>query len=121
MRNAAIGLLARSGLDLLEAALGRPAPSAGKPPWARLGAYAGAAVLACAYAQIVPPEHWGARSGIAFSELRVVGMLAKPSRDALAAELMVWGAGLGLLMRALGEPPASPGLRLLPLLKAAHV
>lgn len=120
LQNAALGILALSGLEILDVCLGRRplGHDAARPQ--RAAAYVLAGVLAGAYAWLVPRRDWGARSGLAFAQLPVVMALARaPGKagggpDALhnAAELALWGATTGVLMRALGaHPEAVPGSR----------
>lgn len=110
--NASLGILAWCGLELLHAALGRARggrASGGREAWQRAGACACAALLAAAYARLVPREHWGVRSGVAFSQLRLVSLLARTTapQHLVGADSLLWGAATGALMRVLGEAPAA--------------
>ncbi|MGH9414497.1 MAG: hypothetical protein ACRD0Y_12270 [Terriglobales bacterium] len=57
--------------------------------------------VAFAYAQLTPPEHWGARSGAAFAQLPWVSRLEANLGGVRPLETAAWGGLTGLLLQAL--------------------
>ncbi|MGH9534852.1 MAG: hypothetical protein ACRD2E_08340 [Terriglobales bacterium] len=110
VRNAALGVLAASVVDFLQ----RRSVRTGE--WEAMAALASrwtlGAVLAAAYARLVPAEHWGVASGMAFAQLPMVASLRQAlagegdkNAAARAAEFATWGALSGVLIRYLGARP----------------
>lgn len=124
LRNASLGILAFSAVELLDRSLRPRADESAdlKRVARRAGGYLLAAALTGAYARFVPHEHWGPRSGVSFVHLPMVAAVAHAAargpnappvwRD--AAEMALWGAATGALLRGLGEAPPPGPLRWLP-------
>lgn len=117
IRNASLGLVAFALVDFVE----RKPVAAGD--WEAMAALASrwalGAALGAAYARFVPVERWGLKSGVAFAQLPVLGVLRQAlsgnghdngaSKGGLdwAAELACWGGLAGLLIRYLGAEPGA--------------
>lgn len=111
IRNASLGLAAFALVDFLER---RPVQAGDWESMAGLASrWALGAVLAAAYARLVPPEHWGVQSGVAFAKLPVVGTLSQALRGesadaghpAEASSFAFWGGLTGLLIHYFGAAP----------------
>ena len=108
IQNAALGVLAASLVEFVE----RRPPEKGD--WTQLagvaGRWAAGGAMAAGYARLVPREHWGMRSGVAFAQLPVVLTLHETlggGGDAAGwmAKFAVWGAVAGILVRFFGAGP----------------
>ncbi len=108
IQNAALGVLAASLVDFVE----RRPPEDGN--WAQIASvvsrWAIGGAMAAGYARLVPREHWGVKSGVAFAQLPVVMTLHEAlggggEAAGRTAEFAAWGAVTGLLVRFLGAGP----------------
>lgn len=110
IRNASLGLAAFALVDFVER---KPLRNGDCESWARLASrWALGAVLAAAYARLVPSEHWGLKSGVAFAQLPVVTALSQAlttgtgiGSSTRVASLASWGGLTGLLIHYLGAAP----------------
>lgn len=57
--------------------------------------------VAFVYAQLTPPEHWGARSGATFAQLPWIARLEANLGGTRPLELAAWGGLTGALLRLL--------------------
>ncbi len=109
IQNAALGMLAASLVDFVE----RKPPEKGD--WTQVagvvGRWAVGGAMAAGYARLVPREHWGVRSGIAFARLPVVMTLQEAlgagGAAGRTAEFAAWGAVAGVLVRLFGAGPGN--------------